>query len=69
MTVTSGGFADNGAGAGFPDAFAGNQGAMLLSQLISQGYVPGASGWAIFRNGNVEFNNGIFRGTLIANAI
>lgn len=63
MTLT-GGFTDNGAGAGFPDGFAGNQGAMLINELKSQNYVPGTSGWAIFRNGNVEFNNGTFRGTV-----
>jgi len=63
MTIT-GGFTDNGAGAGFPDGFAGNQGAMLINELKSQNYTPGVSGWAIFRNGNVEFNNGTFRGTV-----
>jgi len=63
VTVT-GGFTDNGAGAGFPDGFAGNQGAMLINELKSQNYNPGVSGWAIFRNGNVEFNNGTFRGTV-----
>jgi hypothetical protein len=64
MTVTSGGFADNSPGSGFPDAFAGNQGTMLIQALQSLGFETGVTGWQIDRNGNAEFNNGIFRGTL-----
>lgn len=32
----------------------------------SPNYVTGVSGWAIFKDGSVEFNNGIFRGTISA---
>lgn len=39
----------------------------LIAQAIqSQNYVAGSSGWQIAANGNVEFNNGTFRGTLNA---
>lgn len=63
MTVT-GGFGDNSAGGGFPDAFAGNQGDMVTQTLQSQNFVSGVSGWQIQRNGNAQFNNGIFRGSV-----
>jgi hypothetical protein len=62
MTI-SGGFADNSAGGGFPDAFAGDQGVMLLNALKSFNFVTGVSGWEIQRNGNAEFNNLTIRGT------
>jgi hypothetical protein len=37
--------------------------------IQSPNYVPGVSGWAIFQDGTVEFNNGIFRGSLSAGII
>jgi hypothetical protein len=58
-----------GTGFGFSSPITGNQGQLNVPQIKSPDYVPGVSGWAIFRNGNVEFNNGIFRGLLSANAI
>lgn len=33
--------------------------------MKSPDYVPGVSGWAIFRNGNAEFNNLSIRGTFL----
>jgi len=42
------------------------QGTIARPQYQSQNYVPGVSGWAIFKNGNVEFNSGTFRGTVTA---
>jgi hypothetical protein len=39
------------------------------SYVSSPDYTRGLSGWRIFSNGSVEFNNGIFRGTLGANMI
>lgn len=35
-------------------------------QIKSSNYVSGSTGWAIDANGNAEFNNGTFRGTLYA---
>src|SRR5690348_6331864 len=62
MTI-SGGFGDTSTGGGFPDAFAGDQGVMLLNALKSFNFVTGVSGWEIQRNGNAEFNNLTIRGT------
>lgn len=39
---------------------------LVRTAIQSEDYVTGVSGWAIFRNGNVEFNNGTFRGSLVA---
>lgn len=73
MSVTAGGFNDNAAGiptgdgilsaGGFPDAFAGNQGAILIEALKTPNYVAGVSGWTINRDGSAEFNNLSLRGT------
>jgi hypothetical protein len=59
-----GSFGDNSSGGGFPDAFAGNQGIMLTQALQSENFVSGVSGWQILRNGNAQFNNGVFRGSV-----
>lgn len=42
---------------------------LVRSDIRSQDYVPGVSGWAIFANGDVEFNNGTFRGQITAGSI
>lgn len=39
---------------------------LVIPALQSPNYVAGVSGWAVFRNGNVEFNSGTFRGTVTA---
>ncbi|MYS19166.1 hypothetical protein GA0115240_105817 [Streptomyces sp. DvalAA-14] len=39
---------------------------LVREQIQSQDYVAGVSGWCIFANGDAEFNNGTFRGFLIA---
>lgn len=67
MSITSGGFAGSSSGSGFPAQLAGDQGLLLLKQLISENYVPGVSGWAIFRDGDAEFNNLTIRGTFRGN--
>jgi hypothetical protein len=59
-------FGDNDSGGGFPDAFAGNQGTMVTQNLKSENYEEGVSGWEITRDGDAEFNNGTFRGTVTA---
>lgn len=38
-------------------------------EIESQGFITGEAGWAIYANGNVEFNNGVFRGALTAATI
>lgn len=42
---------------------------LRIPAIQSPNYVPGVSGWAIFQNGSVEFNNGTFRGTVTAATI
>jgi len=51
---------------GFRHDVAGGNGTLIVDALHSQGYVPGTTGWAIFRNGDVEFNSGTFRGIVVA---
>jgi hypothetical protein len=45
-------------------------GTVLIREAIqSQDYVQGSQGWKIPANGDVEFNNGTFRGTVTASQI
>lgn len=45
-------------------------GDVLIREAIkSENYVPGVSGWAIFRNGDAEFNNIIARGDITADSL
>ncbi|MDE2026866.1 MAG: hypothetical protein KGJ07_10370, partial [Patescibacteria group bacterium] len=37
--------------------------------IQSPNYVPGVSGWTIKQDGSVEFNNGIFRGSIIGGSL
>lgn len=48
----------------FTNQIAGGQGALVRNWLQSQNFVAGVSGWQIRKDGNVEFNNGTFRGSL-----
>lgn len=48
------------------DPIAAGDGSLIYPQIKSPDYVAGVSGWAIFRNGNVEFNNATIRGEVIA---
>lgn len=38
---------------------------LVRTAIQSANYVPGVSGWAIFQNGDSEFNDGTFRGDLL----
>lgn len=38
---------------------------LVIERIESQNYVPGSFGWAIFANGDAEFNNLVARGSLI----
>jgi phage-related protein len=65
---------DKIAGMGQPSAF--KPGAVVPSIYpdqdsiqLSGNYVAGVSGWALDAYGNVEFNNGVFRGTVSADKI
>lgn len=49
----------------FANEILGGQGALTRPQAKSPNYVPGSTGWAIFRDGSAEFNNITARGTLI----
>jgi hypothetical protein len=50
-------------GTPFPSNAVG--GTILLTPAIqSPDYVPGATGWAVFQDGTVEFNSGTFRGVV-----
>jgi hypothetical protein len=51
---------------GFSQEITTGAGGLVIPQVKSPNYVPGISGWAIFRNGTVEFNSGTFRGTVTA---
>jgi hypothetical protein len=42
------------------------QGSLVLPSIRSPNFVTGVSGWIIRKDGSVEFNNGIFRGTVTA---
>lgn len=50
----------------FTNEIAGGQGALVRNWLQSQNFVTGVSGWQIRKDGNAEFNNGTFRGTISA---
>jgi hypothetical protein len=42
---------------------------LVLGHLQSGNFVTGSTGWKINYNGDVEFNSGVFRGSLIAGSI
>lgn len=48
----------------FTNEIAGGNGALVRNWMQSQNFVAGVSGWQIRKDGNVEFNNGTFRGSL-----
>jgi hypothetical protein len=48
----------------FTNDIAGGQGSLVINWLQSANFVTGVSGWQIRKDGNVEFNNGTFRGSI-----
>lgn len=48
----------------FASDVVGGQDALIRSWIKSPNYVAGVSGWIIQKDGTVEFNNGVFRGSL-----
>jgi hypothetical protein len=42
------------------------QGNLVLPSIQSPNFVTGVSGWIVRKDGSVEFNNGVFRGTVTA---
>jgi hypothetical protein len=51
---------------GYSNPIIGGGGGLVYPSIHSPGYVPGVSGWTIKKDGTVEFNSGIFRGTVTA---
>lgn len=49
---------------GFANDIANAIGQLVRTKLTSDNYVPGVSGWAIFRDGTAEFNEGTFRSSV-----
>lgn len=50
---------------GFADDIVGGLGNLARTVFKSPGYEPGVSGWALFKNGDIDVNSGNFRGTVI----
>lgn len=50
----------------FSNPLTGGQGALVRPAIKSPNFVSGSTGWTIKRDGSVEFNNGVFRGTVTA---
>jgi len=48
----------------FRDPIAGGNGALVINHLQSDNFVSGVSGWQLAKNGNMEVNNGTFRGSV-----
>jgi hypothetical protein len=48
----------------FTNEVIGTNGVLIRNWLQSANYVPGVSGWQITKDGNSEFNNGTFRGSI-----
>jgi hypothetical protein len=49
---------------GFGNPVVGGVGNLIRSWIQSVPFVSGSTGWRISKNGNAEFNNAIFRGTV-----
>lgn len=54
---------------GFTNQILGSGGLLLREQIQSANYEPFTSGWVIKQNGDVEFNEGNFRGSITAPSI
>lgn len=51
---------------GFSNPIVGGSGDLVYPQIRSPGFVSGVTGWRIGKDGTLEANNGIFRGTVEA---
>lgn len=49
---------------GFSNPVVNAAGTLIREVMKSINYITGVDGWAIFKNGNAEFNDGTFRGSL-----
>jgi hypothetical protein len=47
---------------GFNNPLVSKGGSLVYPSIHSPGFITGVTGWSIDKNGNAEFNNGIFRG-------
>lgn len=50
---------------GFNNPILGGDGGLVRTTIKSPDYVPGAAGWAINKDGSAEFNDVIFRGSVV----
>lgn len=50
---------------GFSNPVANAAGTLIRTVMKSINFLTGVSGWAIFKNGNAEFNGGTFRGDVV----
>lgn len=48
----------------FNNDIAGGNGSLVRNWIQSQNYVAGSTGWRISKDGDAEFNNGTFRGSI-----
>lgn len=48
------------------DPIAANDGSLIFPAIKSPNYVAGTAGWIVKRNGDVEFNNAVIRGSVSA---
>jgi len=53
-------------GDGFGNDVVGGVGQLVRKFIQSIGFVSGSTGWRISRNGDAEFDNGVFRGEIVA---
>lgn len=53
-------------GGSFQHDVAGGGGNLVVTSMQSPNFVAGSTGWQIRKDGNVEFNSGVFRGTVTA---
>jgi hypothetical protein len=54
---------------GFSNPIVAPGGGLVYPSIHSPNFLTGVQGWSINKNGNAEFNNGVFRGLLQANSV
>jgi hypothetical protein len=50
---------------GFSNPVVGGKGVLIRESIHSPNFLTGVDGWTINKDGSVEFNNGVFRGTIV----
>lgn len=54
---------------GFSNQIIGGLSKLIRNAIMSPDYVPGVSGWSINKDGTAEFNDAVFRGTVVIDSI